>query len=120
VAPKGPAMADLDPVRASVVVPGAVADAFTRFTRDIGQWWPMGYTFAGDRLTDIAIRPEPGEWLERDLDGRETTWGAVTEWSPPNSFVAEFAISAARTVEPPGRRSRVRFRFTPEDGGARV
>ena len=54
------------------------------------------------------------------MDGRETSWGAVTGWDPPRGFVAEFAVSPQRTPEPQGRRSRVRFAFTPAGGGCEV
>ena len=108
----------LPPVVASVRVEAPVARAFEVFTRDIGRWWPMAYTFAGERLETIQIRD--GQWLERDVDGGETSWGAVTEWDPPRRFTAEFAVSPQRAPEPPDRRSRVRFEFRPAGDGCEV
>lgn len=97
----------LDPVKVSIGLEGPVETAFETFTRDIGLWWPLAYTFAGDQLDAVEIRPGPeGEWLERDREGRETSWGAVLEWNPPHAFAAEFAVSPGRAPEPPGAAAR--------------
>lgn len=111
----------IEPVRASVRLDCPADHAFELFTEHIGRWWPLAYTFAEGRLAAVEIRPGArGQWLERDADGRETSWGAVTEWDPPHGFTAEFAISPGRAPEPPGRRSEVRFRFARENGGSRI
>ena len=109
-----------EPVKASLRLDCPVERAFETFTRDIGLWWPLAYTFAGDQLDAVEITGPDGEWLERNLDGRETSWGAVLEWQPPHSFAAEFAVSPERTPEPPGRRSEVRVRFASDGAGSRV
>lgn len=109
------------PVTASARLDCPVDEAFRRFTQDIGLWWPLAYTFAGDQLDTVEVRPGPdGQWLERDRAGRETSWGAVLEWDPPHAFAAEFAISPGRAPEPPGRRSEVSLRFAPDGVGSRI
>src|SRR5690606_39131755 len=109
------------PVEVSLRLECPVERAFEIFTRDIGLWWPLAYTFAGDQLDTVEVRPgADGEWLERDRDGRETSWGALLAWEPPHVFAAEFAVSPGRAPEPPGRRSEVRVRFAPDGAGSRV
>jgi uncharacterized protein YndB with AHSA1/START domain/uncharacterized protein YciI len=73
----------LPPIRRQVIVPGTVETAFTVFTDEIGQWWPLGDAFSvyGEGTT-VAFRD--GRVVERGPAGDEALWGTVLDWQPPH------------------------------------
>jgi hypothetical protein len=76
----------LDPVVATVVVPGSVAHAFAGFTDHTHLWWPLeshGVYGAGS-----YVEFEENLILETADDGRTTIWGTLDDWQPPLSFHA--------------------------------
>jgi uncharacterized protein YndB with AHSA1/START domain len=107
----------LPPIRASVTVGLPLRRAFDLFVA-IGRWWPLAYTYAGDQFDTAEIEPlTGGRWFERALDGRETAWGLVRAFAPPERIVLSFAVSPTRTPEPPERASEVEVRFRAEGAG---
>ena len=80
----------LEPVRKSVTVPLAPAEAFELFTARIASWWPLGerFSISGTRATTCAIEPRIGGavYEVRD-DGERLPWGKVLEWEPPRRVV---------------------------------
>ena len=98
----------IEPVSVEVRVPLLVEDAFDLFTRRIGEWWPLAYTFAGSRTETVAV------------DERETSWGEIRAWRAPDMFTAAFAVSPTRSPEPPGQASEVTITFEPDGLYTRV
>ena len=76
----------LDPVIATVVVPGSVAHAFAGFTDHTHLWWPLEtYGVYG---SGSYVEFEENLILETADDGRTTIWGTLDDWQPPLSFHA--------------------------------
>ena len=76
----------LDPVVATVVVPGSVAHAFAGFTDHTHLWWPL--ESHGVYGADSYVEFEENLILETADDGRTTIWGTLDDWQPPLSFHA--------------------------------
>ena len=111
----------IEPVSVEVRVPLLVEDAFDLFTRRIGEWWPLAYTFAGSRTETVAVdEGQGGRWFERDDDERETSWGEIRALRAPDMFTAAFAVSPTRSPEPPGQASEVTITFEPDGLYTRV
>jgi uncharacterized protein YndB with AHSA1/START domain len=105
------------PIEVQVDVPLSAGDAFCLFADELGAWWPLPYTFSLDRFADGEIDPRPGEiWFERDLDGKEISWGHVRAFEAPRRLVLAWAISPQRTPESDEKASEVEICF--EDQGA--
>lgn len=105
----------LAPVRRTVVVPLGSNHSFRRFTRGIGLWWPVEFTWAGKNLEEIGIEPHLGglAW-ERGRNGFSCTWGQVLAWEPPGRLVLAWHYG----VDPDGafdpeRASEVEVQFRP-------
>lgn len=104
----------LSPIHASIEVALPLERAFERFVAEIGRWWPLEYTYTQAQFEQATIEREPGgRWYERDHSGKETAWGDVRAYSPPDRLVLGFAISPQRVLEPPERASEVEIRFRP-------
>ena len=72
------------PVVKSVPVRAAPAQAFEFFVRDLARWWPLAQFHTGPDPVDCAIEPHVGgRVFERAGDGRETVWGTVLAYEPP-------------------------------------
>lgn len=82
-------MSTLPPVRASVVVRQAQADAFATFTEEIGTWWPAGtHSVGGDKVVAVVLEPALGGGLYEEWDdGTRVPWGQVTTWEAPDRIV---------------------------------
>ena len=89
----------IEPIRKVVRVPLSVAAAFELFTDGISSWWPLSsHSVAGaDAQAVVFERGVDGRIYELSRDGRESEWGRVTAWSPPNRVVFTWH---------PGRSSR--------------
>lgn len=76
-------MTQLPPVRRQMIVPGTVETAFSVFTDEIGQWWPLGDAFSvyGE---GTAVAFHNGRVVERGPGGEEALWGTVLDWQPPH------------------------------------
>ncbi len=81
-----PSTPPLDPVVKTITVPESVMSTFQRFTEGIDTWWPRETHSVGAHETyAVAIEPHVGGRIyERQRDGGEATWGAITAWDPPS------------------------------------
>jgi len=104
------------PIVKTVVVRAAPRKAFELFAGELARWWPLAQFHTGPDPVDCAIEPHVGgRVFERATDGRETSWGTVLAYDPPDrlSFTWIVGLSADRAQQ-------VDVRFTPEGGGTRV
>ena len=73
------------PVVKQVMVKANPERAFTRFTTEIGSWWPLASHSVFEGAAD-RVRFEGrvgGQIVESTPDGRESVWGTVKAWDPP-------------------------------------
>ncbi len=107
----------LPPVNASIRVSWSPADAFQRFTRDIGRWWPLGsHSVGGKGATGVTMQPRVGGEIVEVIGGdREAHWGTITDWEPPNRVAFTWHPGRA-----PSSGTRVEVRFIPDGSGTRV
>jgi uncharacterized protein YndB with AHSA1/START domain len=111
----------LSPLAHSVVVDAPRDEAFRIFTAQLGDWWPLAYTFSEAAFADAVVEPRVGgRWLERDQDGREHPWGDVVTYDPGRRLVLKFGIGPDRQPVPRDRSSEVEVRFEPAGGGAKT
>lgn len=103
------------PLQRSVEIPMAPEHAFTRFTREMGLWWPVEYTWTGQALEGIGIEPGAGgAAYERGPAGNTLIWGRVLAWEPPRRLVLAWLISPNREViADPADASEIEVRFEP-------
>jgi hypothetical protein len=102
----------IEPLRASITVRRAPADAFRIFTKEMGSWWPLHvHSLAVDEYdgrvkaeTVIVEERVGGRIVERMSDGTEGTWGTVTTWDPPARVVIAWKPNT-NTNPPPNSRS---------------
>lgn len=112
-----PATAPIPPVHRSVSVSWAPADAFARFTRDFGTWWPRQMLSIGGKLVksvhfDCRVG---GQIVEELVDGRRFQWGKVLVWDPPRRVLFTWHPSKDEATA-----QDVEVRFTPEGTGTLV
>jgi uncharacterized protein YndB with AHSA1/START domain len=113
----------MEPLRASITVRRAPAEAFRMFTRDMGTWWPLElHSLAADehqgrvRTTSLSFEErEGGRIVERMSDGTEGTWGTVLAWDPPARLV--IAWKPNMSAAPP---TELEVRFTSQGAGTLV
>jgi uncharacterized protein YndB with AHSA1/START domain len=104
----------LAPVRHSVVVTAPPEIAFRIFTEQLGDWWPIAYTFSEAGFEDAVVEPRVGgRWLERDLHGREHPWGDVVVFDPGRRVILKFGIGPDRQPVLRESSSEVEVRFEP-------
>jgi uncharacterized protein YndB with AHSA1/START domain len=103
----------LAPLVKSVVVPLEPAQAFQLFTARFGSWWPLATHSVGQAdAVSVSFPSEVGgSIIETSNDGSTSTWGTVSEWSPPT--VVRFSWHAGQSEETAGE---VEVRFD-SDGG---
>jgi uncharacterized protein YndB with AHSA1/START domain len=109
-------MKTIDPVRRSVIVKCAPAQAFRLFTDRIGEWWPIQTHRVSKDATTCAVETKVGGRLyEKTTSGEEHLWGTITSWEPPHRFGFTWhpgrASSTAQDVE---------VSFAPANAGTRV
>lgn len=89
--------------------------AFDAFTRHLGDWWPLAYTFSMAGFASASVEDRVGgEWFERDATGKRLRWGTVRAFDPPARLVLSFAIGADRGPLPETQASEVEVRFEAE------
>ena len=114
-------MAD-DVYRHSFTVPVPQSIAFATFVERFGAWWPQEYTFAQERLAEIAIEAQMGgRCFERDVDGVETVWGRVIDFAPPHRLGFAWQITPDRRIEPDlSKATMVELSVTADRSGPRA
>ena len=106
------------PVRKSVRVNTAPAQAFALFTSRMGDWWPKTHSIGGAPFKEIIVEPQAGgRWFERDAAGVEMQWGKVLVWEAPARVVLAWQLGADWRYDP-ALVTEVEVRFLPEGGGA--
>ncbi len=100
----------------SLTVEAAPQETFDGFTKHLGDWWPLAYTFGMANFAGAAIKERAGgEWFERDTAGKRMSWGTVRAFEPPDRLVVSFAIGADRGPVPESQASEVEIRFEQEE-----
>jgi len=104
-------------VTVSTRVAAEPAEAFERFTGEIGAWWAAG-ALAGARWNG-ALRFEPGVGgrLLKTVAGRAFEIGRIARWEPPLAFA--FECREEDEAGGPATEVEVRFALAP-GGGTRV
>jgi len=105
------------PLHKTVVVPWSVERAFTRFTAELGSWWPLKtHSVGGPRTVRCVFEGRVGGEIYEELkDGTRCVWGTVMVWEPPGRTV--FTWHPDRTPE---TAQNVEVRFTAEGNGTRL
>ena len=103
-------------VRSAIVVDAPVDRAFTRFTRDIGTWWPPEHHLLQGELAEMVFEPRVGGHVyDRGVDGSECRWARVLAFEPPNRVLLSWDISPRWQIETdPDRTSEWEVRFIAE------
>ncbi len=107
----------IPPVRKTVTVAEPCREAFDRFTRGIGGWWPIATHSVDPDETETCVFEgvQGGRIYERHRDGSEADWGRVTVWEPPTRIVFTW-----RPGRPASTAQEVEVVFTPTADGTRV
>ncbi|MSP83435.1 MAG: metalloregulator ArsR/SmtB family transcription factor [Alphaproteobacteria bacterium] len=118
--PGGTVTGDIDerpvpPVIVTVRVACNPSEAFRRFTRDFGCWWPIAtHTYA--KAVSCAMEPYVGGRLyETTADGEIHPWGRITVFEPGRRVA--FTWHPGRT---PSAEQIVEITFRPDDDGCSV
>jgi uncharacterized protein YndB with AHSA1/START domain len=101
-------------IRKSIKVERPPEIAFRVFCEGIGEWWPRGASFKGNRADTIIEGRIGGRFLERYTDGTEYELGRVTAYQPPSLVAFTWRAPSWEVT------TQVEIRFRPEDGGTRV
>jgi uncharacterized protein YndB with AHSA1/START domain len=103
-------------VLVAVRVPCEPAEAFTRFTTEIGQWWrpnPL-FQFREGRNGVLAFEAgEGGRLIETYEDGTSFVIGVVSTWAPPRLLV----LSWRQANFPPAISTELHVTFEPTEPG---
>jgi hypothetical protein len=75
----------LEPVRQTIEVAAAPAEAFRIWTEAIGQWWPLATHSVGQEntITCALEGHDGGRIYETTRAGEHHVWGTLTLWEPP-------------------------------------
>jgi uncharacterized protein YndB with AHSA1/START domain len=107
----------LPAIESTIRVSWTPQQAFDRFTRSIGDWWPLrSHSVGGKDAEGVRLDPRVGgEIVERIRGGKESLWGTVLEWNPP-----EHITIAWHPGKEPHAATRVEVRFIADAGATRV
>ena len=107
------------PVRKTVIVQAAPAQAFEVFTAGMDRWWPKGHGIGSAPVRESIIEPfVGGRWYTKCEDGSEAVVGHIHVWQPGERLVFSWEISAEWKPDPRAQfASEVEVRFLPEPGG---
>jgi hypothetical protein len=107
----------LPPIRKTITVRWSQAEAFRRFTAEIGSWWPLRTHSVGeDRAETVVLEGRVGgRIVETIRGGEQCVWGTVTGWDPPGrvSFTWHPGF-------PPTRATAIELTFEPVAEGTRL
>ncbi|MES2169750.1 MAG: SRPBCC domain-containing protein [Actinomycetota bacterium] len=98
------------PIRREVIVNATPERAFTLFTDEIGEWWPV----QSHSVWEGSVAFEGATLVERTADA-ETVWAEVLEWNPPLAFTMSWHPGTD-----PATATQVRVEFTAHDDGTLV
>ncbi len=102
------------PIEHEYVVACTPEHAFEVFTREVGTWWPDGYSPPGK--VDVTIEPGVGgACTMRIVDGSAYPWGTVATWEPPGHYAQDFTLA-----QDPDHPSRIDVRFEAAEEGTRM
>ncbi|MEK6480569.1 SRPBCC family protein [Catalinimonas sp. 4WD22] len=88
-------------------------EAFHKFIKELGEWWPREYSWSQDKLESISIEArKDGLCTEIGPHGFRADWGRVIEIDVPQLIVFKWQISPQRVPEPdPSKSSEVSIKF---------
>lgn len=99
-----------------IIVEAGAPATFDIFTRHLGDWWPLAYTFSGPAFAGAWIDAHAGgTWHEQNAAGELLPWGAVRIFQRVERLVLAFAIGPQRRPAPGHAASEVDIRF--QDAG---
>ena len=77
--------------------------AFTRFTTELGAWWPAEYTWSQQALEEIAMQPRQGGWcFELGPHGFRIQQTRIMRRLPGEANGIAFLIASETGIEPSG------------------
>jgi hypothetical protein len=89
------------------------AEAFARFTGEIGAWWAAGAVDGAHWNGVLRFEPGPGGRLLKSVGERAFEIGRIAIWEPP----ARFAFECREAGDEAGPATEVEVRFAPAPGG---
>jgi uncharacterized protein YndB with AHSA1/START domain len=104
--------ADGSRVLVALRVPCEPAEAWRRFTDEIGQWWQPNelFAFSPGRSGTLAFEPGTGGRLTETYDdGTVFVIGVISAWEPPRRLV----VSWRQESFPPGCETELHVGFEP-------
>jgi len=107
----------IDPVVKTIMVRLAPDRAFALFFEGMASWWPLDtHSVYGTEAADVLVEGhEGGRIYERTADGRESDWGEVVAWEPPERAVVTWHPGYADATS-----TELEIRFTAEGDMTRV
>ncbi|MGH2792977.1 MAG: SRPBCC family protein [Actinomycetota bacterium] len=107
----------IEPIRKTVTVGRAPAEAFKIWTEGIGGWWPaMGHSMGKERVVNVVFEPRvDGRVYEVWDDGSQHDWARVLVFEPPDRFVISWHPNLDRLAP-----TEVEVRFIAEGPGTRL
>jgi uncharacterized protein YndB with AHSA1/START domain len=108
---------DIEPIRKTVTVQRAPAEAFKIWTEGIGGWWPaIEHSMGKERVVNVVFEPKlDGRVYEVWDDGTEHDWARVLAFEPPHRFVIAWHPNPE-----PSAPTEVEVRFTADGTGTRL
>jgi uncharacterized protein YndB with AHSA1/START domain len=103
-------------VLVAVRVPCAPAEAFARFTTEIGRWWQPNplFQFSDGRTGTLAFETgEGGRLIETYEDGSAFVIGVISTWAPPRRLVLSWRYASF----PPDLSTELHVTFEPTEPG---
>lgn len=107
---------DRSRVLVAVRVPCEPAEAFTRFTSEIGQWWRPNqlFPFSVGRSGTLTFETgEGGRLIETYDDGGTFVIGVISTWAPPRRLVLSWRYASF----PPDLSTELHVTFEPTEPG---
>ncbi len=100
------------PVIKIVTIRAGQARAFSRFTSEMANWWPLpSHSVGGAKAETVVMENRVGgRIVERARGGTESVWGTITVWEPPRRVAFSW-----HPGDPPEKATRVEVRFVAID-----
>ncbi|MCI0451412.1 MAG: SRPBCC domain-containing protein [Candidatus Latescibacteria bacterium] len=112
-----PVKRPIEPLKLSITVKRAPAEAFEIFTSRYGAWWPYQKfsVHRADTRECVFEARLGGEIYEVAKSGERVVWGRVVVWEPPHRFVMSWYPGRG-----PETGQEVEVRFVAVEEGTRV